>query len=244
MLDRDWMTDCSVAPTAEVTPEAVRIEGVRDFAWRTTRDFDARWTTEEYRLDELVGVWYFVEHFHKIRGIAHVMLSFEFAGDRFAVCSFEARREKGERYHPWRGLWRSYELGLVWGTEEDLIRLRTNVRNSKVLAFPCVVPPGKGQDLFVRLCNRANALATQPEWYHTLTTTCTTSLVEVVNEVTPRRVPFVWRVLLPGHTPRAVHRLKLVQDQGGYEATLAHADITERARAHGDAPGFSRAIRS
>ena len=197
------------------------------------------------QIGDLVGVWYFVEHFHWLKGLAHVLLSFEFAGDRFVTCSFETRRVKGQRYHPWTGLWRGYELLLLWGGEEDLVRLRTNGRKTSVYLFPCEVPEGKGEELFLRLCQRTNQLAEKPEWYHTLHTTCTTSLVEVVNKVTPRRIPFMWRLLLPGHSPRAAYRLGLIRDpeQRGYEATLAACAITEKAQAHGATQGFSRAIR-
>jgi hypothetical protein len=226
----------------------VTLYDVRHFDWHTAdRGFDERWAEETYDTEELVGVWYVVDHFHRLKGMAHVLLSFEFAGDRFVTCSFEARRTKGQAYHPWTGLWRGYELYLVWGGEEDLIRVRTHRRKHPVYLFPCVVPDGKGEALFQRLCRRTNELANEPEWYHTFKTTCTTSLVDLVNQVTPGRVPFMWRILLPGHTPRAAFRLGLIQDveQRGYEALLESCYITDRALAHGDAVGgFSQAIRS
>ena len=40
------------------------------------------------------------------------MLTFEFKDGQFITFSFETRREIGERYHPWQGLWRAYELYL------------------------------------------------------------------------------------------------------------------------------------
>ena len=50
--------------------------------------------------------------------LAHTFLSIEFNDGRCISISFEARRVKGERYHPWKGLWRSYELYLLIGYEE------------------------------------------------------------------------------------------------------------------------------
>lgn len=244
-LEKDWAVDCAVLPTAEIAGDEVVLRNVRRFVWRSSRDFDAVYVDETYRLSELVGVWYLVEHFHSLRGLAHVMLSFEFSGERFVTCSFETRRTKGQRYHPWDGLWRNYELLMLWGGEEDLIRLRTNGRKNPAYLFKCAVPEGKGPQLFLNLCERANKLAQQPEWYHTLHTTCTTSLVQAVNAITPGRVPFMWRILLPGHSPRAAYRLGLIDDpqDQGYDAVLAAAAITERAQAHGDAPGFSQVVR-
>lgn len=244
-LERDWSPDCARIPTATVADDRVTLHGVRHFRWRTSKDFDPVYADETYLLSDLVGVWYVVEHFHRLKGMAHTMLSFEFTGGRFVTCSFETRRVVGQRYHPWAGCWRQFELLLLFGGEEDLIRLRTNGRKNPVYLFPCDVPEGKGQALFLAVCERANQLAARPEWYHTLHTTCTTSLVQAVNQITPGRIPFMWRLLLPGHTPRAAFRLGLLQDpeQRGYEALLASCAITPRAQAHGDAPGFSEAIR-
>ena len=233
--DRDWTDDCAVTPTVDITHDSVTIHGVRDFRWRSTRDYDVRWTDERYLLEDLVGIGYFVEHFHWIRGMAHTMLAFEFRDGRVLVASFEVRRERGERFHPWPGLWRAYELTLIWGTEADVVRLRTDVRRNRVYRFECVVPPGKGQALLLQLCERTNALAATPEWYNTLTTTCTTNLVQAVNRVSPGRVPFVWRILLPGHSPRAAHRLGLIVDRGGYDATLAAAELSS-PRSDADPP--------
>jgi hypothetical protein len=244
-LERDWAEDCARIPSATIEGRQVTLHGVRHFVWRTSRDFDACYADETYDVGDLVGVWYVVEHFHWIRGVAHVMLSFEFSGQRFVTCSFETRRTKGQRYSPWKGIWRGFELLLLWGGEEDLIRLRTNGRKSRVHLFPCSVPEGKGEALFLDLCQRANQLAQRPEWYHTLRTTCTTSLTQAINRVTPGRVPFMWRLLLPGHSPRAAYRLGLLRDEEnvGYDAILEKSLITPRAQAHEGLEGWSQAVR-
>lgn len=244
-LDRDWSPDCARLPKATIGNGEVTLHNVRHFVWQSSQDFEAAFADETYALKDLVGVWYLVEHFHWLKGLAHVMLSFEFSGGRFVTCSFETRRTKGQRYHPWTGMWRGYELLLVWGGEEDLIRLRTNGRKNPAYLFPCEVPEDKGAELFLRLCQRTNDLAARPEWYNTFQTTCTTSLVEIINRVSPNRVPFMWRLLLPGHSPRAAYRLGLFHDPQniGYDATLAACAITKRAQAHPGLEGFSQAIR-
>lgn len=246
LLERDWTEDCARIPTAKIEGHTVTLYDVRHFKWGASRNVEAAYADETYDTEKLVGVWYVVDHFHSLKGLAHVMLSFEFEGERYVTCSFETRRTKGQRYHPWTGLWRGYELFLVWGGEEDLIHVRTHRRNHQVYLFPCEVPPGKGAALFLRLCRRTNELANQPEWYHTMKTTCATSLVELINQVTPGRVPFMLRLLLPGHTPRAAYRLGLLKDDAkqGFEAVHAAAAITAKAHAHGDAhAGYSQAIR-
>jgi hypothetical protein len=56
----------------------------------------------------------------------------------------------------------------------------------------------------------------------------------------------MWRLLLPGHSPRAAYRLGLIKDSEGlgYDGTLAVCRVGARARAHDNRPGFSLAIRA
>lgn len=157
--------------------------------------------------------------------MAHTYLTFEFNDGTCLSFSFEARRRIKQRYHPWDGLWRNYELYLLVGFERDLTGLRTNARGNKDYMFRAITPPGKDKDILLRLAQKANQLAESPEWYHSFLTTCNTSIVRMVNRVTPGRVPFLWRNFLPGYTPRAALKLGLIEDWGGLEATLEQARI-------------------
>ncbi|MGB1419705.1 MAG: DUF4105 domain-containing protein, partial [Poseidonia sp.] len=110
-LDLEWAADCEHLTTATVDGTSITFNMVRDFTWRTTRDRDEHWV-EEVKVDanDLKDVWFVVDHFHSLKGLAHTYLTFEFGCGTCLSFSFETRREKGERYHPWDGLWRAYEL--------------------------------------------------------------------------------------------------------------------------------------
>ena len=41
---------------------------------------------------------------------------------------YRGTKEKGSRYHPLKGIFRSYELIYVWGTERDIIGVRSRCR--------------------------------------------------------------------------------------------------------------------
>jgi len=220
VLDADWEDDCALMARIDIQDGEVYISNFRDFIWRTTRDRDEVWTECRVKINELKNIWYVVDHFSSMKGMAHIMLSFEFNDDQFLTASFECRRRKGQRYDPWKGLWRNYELCLVWGSERDLIGLRTNARGNKVHLYRVTSTPAKKQALFLQLCHRGQQLAINPEWYHSLFTTCLTSIVQQVNRVTPNRIPLTWRYLLPGHSTRAALRLGLIEDWGGYRNTV------------------------
>jgi hypothetical protein len=244
-LELTWAADCEHLTTAIVEGNDITFRMVRDFKWRTTRDRDERWEPEvKVKLNELKDVWFMVDHFHSLKGLAHTYLTFEFEDGTCLSFSFETRREQGERYHPWDGLWRAYELYLLVGFERDVTGLRTHARKNKDYMFRAITPPGKDKALLLGLIAKLNQLAEQPEWYHSLLTTCNTSIVRVVNQVTPGRIPFLWRNFLPGYTPKAAYRLKLIEDWGGFEQTLEAARIDERAQAWDGECDYSEMLRS
>ena len=244
-LDLEWAPDCEHLTTATVDGTSITFNMVRDFTWRTTRDRDEHWV-EEVKVDanDLKDVWFVVDHFHSLKGLAHTYLTFEFGCGTCLSFSFETRREKGERYHPWDGLWRAYELYLLVGFERDVTGLRTHGRKNKDYMFRAITPPGKDRELLFGMINKLNSLAQHPEWYHSLLTTCNTSIVRIVNQVTPGRIPFLWRNFLPGYTPKAAFRLKLIEDWGGLEQTLEKARIDERAQAWDGKEDYSAMLRS
>ena len=70
------------------------------------------------------------------------------------------------------------------------------------------------------MINKLNSLAEHPEWYHSLLTTCNTSIVRIVNQGDARAHPVSLAQLSTGYTPKAAFRLKLIEDWGGLEQTL------------------------
>lgn len=243
-LEADWEGDCAFMSEVDVKDDLVNIANFRDFHWRTTRDRDEIWIKRSVNIAQLENIWYVVDHFSSMKGMAHIMLSFEFKDGNHLAASFECRRRKGQRYDPWKGLWRNYELCLVWGTERDLIGLRTNVRGNKVHLYRVTSTPEKKKALFLELCNRSQQLATKAEWYNSLFTTCLTSIVQQVNRITPNRIPLTWRYLLPGHSTRAALRLGLIEDWGGYRKTVKQGELEALERESTDDEFlFSKMIR-
>jgi hypothetical protein len=234
-FDREWVDDCAQTPYFEMGEDGrtFTLHNYRDFTWRTTKDKDQHWGSFSASIDELVDIWFVLDHFHSFQGMAHTMLTFEFTDNRYMTASFEARREVGERYHPWTGLWRAFELYLAWGSERDLIGLRTNGRGNDVYLYPTVVEPHKREGMLLRMISRTNELAEKPEFYNTLTKTCSTAIIREINTVTPGRLPLSWRALLPGYVDHLALRRGMLVDKGGLEKTKAAAAITEKAREAG-----------
>ena len=225
-LEAEWNSDCELMTTADIADSKIIFRNVRNFFWRTTRDRDESWIDEvTVDTEEIKDIWFIVDHFHSLHGLAHTYLTFEFNDGTCLSFSFEARRRVKHRYQPWDGLWRNYELYLLVALESDMTGLRTNARGNKDYMFRAITPPEKDKHMLIRMAQKANQLSQKPEWYHSLLTTCNTSIVRMVNRVTPGRVPFLWRNFLPGYTPRAALKLGLIEDWGGLEMTLEKARI-------------------
>ena len=245
--DRSWVNDNERMATADFDGDMVTIRNVRDFNWRSTRDFDERWIDVKINLDKISKIWFVLEYFDPSkRQMAHTILSFETEDGERIACSIEVRREKGERYHPLKGLFRQYELIYVWATERDVIGVRTRCRKKSVthLFEAVVLGPGNERRMLESYLGRTNKLSVEPEWYNTITNTCTTNIVGHVNQVYPGRVPRAISILLPGLSPKLLHRNNLVKMTGTLEETLEMSIIDERANSWDESSDFGDWIRS
>ena len=245
--DRSWVNDNERMATADFDGDMVTIRNVRDFNWRSTRDFDERWIDVKINLNKMSKIWFVLEYFDPSkRQMAHTILSFETEDGERIACSIEVRREKGERYHPLKGLFRQYELIYVWATERDVIGVRTRCRKKSVthLFEAVVLGPGNERRMLESYLGRTNKLSVEPEWYNTITNTCTTNIVGHVNQVYPGRVPRAISILLPGLSPKLLHRNNLVKMTGTLEETLEMSIIDERANSWDESSDFGDWIRS
>jgi len=239
----DWVSDNAKTASASINGRIIKIKNIRDFTWRSSKDHDVKWKEESYNLDDLIGLYYIVEYIHKLRALAHTMITFEFKNNKFLTCSFEVRRKKGQKFHPWTGLWRSFTLIQIWATEHDLLWLRTNLRKNETYLFPCATLPEKREAMLLQLCNRTNQLAEKPEFYHTLAKSCTTSLIREANIVTPGKIPFSLGEIMPGYSIKPAIKFGIIQDLGGFEKTKELARIDQIASKLSSQEGYSKAIR-
>jgi len=97
--------------------------------------------------------------------------------------------------------------------------------------------------MFQGMVTRANELAKKPEFYNTLTNTCTTNLVRHVNELVPGRIPLHPAVFLPGYSDRFAYKLGLIDTTLPFAEVREHFRINERAEKYADDPEFSHRIR-
>lgn len=244
-LNKSWREDLAVLPEVQVVEKNISIKNVRNFNYsgQEEGEWQAGYYDQNYNLDEIKKGYFIVEPFSSWRGPAHTFLSFEFEGNKFVSISVEARKEKGESYHPFKGLLRQYELVYIIADEKDVIKLRTNFRKDKVYMFPLKAGKEKLQALFLDMVNRADKLTEMPEFYNSITSTCTTNLVDHVNKITPKKVPFSYKYLLPAYSDELAFDLGLIDTDLNLEQAKEKYLINEKAEMFGEDRDFSRKIR-
>ena len=102
--------------------------------------------------------------------------------------------------------------------------------------------PDQARALFVSMLQRANALAAEPEFYNTLTNTCTSNIVDHVNLIAPAPIPLTYKTILPAFSDDLAFDLGMIDTDLPREQFRAAFRINDLARTHADAADFSAAI--
>jgi len=249
--ERNWAAGQSrLAVVQAKRLDDVTVKNCRDSEYRSESDFDVRYHDVSFKLSQLKKVWLIVQRFSNSEGLAHVFLTFEVAQpdrpSQFLAISVEVRREEGETYSPIQGLYREYELNYVYGSEEDLIGVRTVMRpDDRVFMYPLKANNFQLQKLFRNIASRTNAIGERPEFYHSLLNNCMNGILEHTYELTPE--PISWmnpKVVLPGYSGQLAFEKGLSGDGKDFSDFQERCRIDVIAREHGIGPGFSQAIRS
>ena len=205
---------------------------VRNFLWRSDTDYDARWETRVYNLNDLVGVDLIMSYWTGEK-IAHAIASFGFTDGRQLAFSIEIRKEKTESYSALAGFFRAYELSIIAADERDVLGVRTNVRGEDVRIYRLRLKPGQTRALLLEYVDQVNSLANKPRFYNSLTTNCTTQIFRMARALNSH-VPFDYRVLLAGYFPDYVY------DQGVMDSRLPFAAVREQSHIQGKATNTDR----
>jgi hypothetical protein len=218
--DRDWEPAVAVLPRAKVTGDAVTIENVRNFEYRSLRDFLARYETRTYHLSNARGVDIIFFNWGS-RLMSHPVLVFDFGPDGRVCMSIEVRYRRGQPYSILASLYRHYELIFVAADERDAILRRTKYGPSQeAFLYPMVVGIDEMRAVFLDYVGAINDLYERPRWYHGLCTNCTTSFYQLPS--TRRR--WDWRVLVNAQLDRALY------NSGRLDRSLPFEKLREAAR--------------
>ena len=241
--DRDWQPEVARTPYATINGDKITIHNVRNFAYRTETDFTPRWETRNYDLSKLDSVDLIAVYWAG-KAIAHVMVSFGFAGKDHLAVSIETRKEKGESYSTLAGFFRQYELYYVVADERDVIGVRTTYRQPQedVYVYRVSGPVKNARRVFLDYLKGINELHQRPSYYNTLTTNCTTSVL-FHTRMNPESPPMSWKILVSGYVPDYLYDLGRLDNTRPFAELERISRVNERAHAAGADAAFSQRIR-
>jgi hypothetical protein len=240
--ERVWALDQQVLPYAEFDGDKVSVFNIRNFTYESVKEYTPAYYDKTFNVNDLQSLDYIVEPFGNM-GAAHTFLSFGFENGDYLAISVEIRKEVGETFSPLKGLLRSYELMYVVADERDVVQLRTNYRKNNVYLYPVIASTDSIRLLFVDMLTRANALRERPEFYNTLTNTCTTNIAKHVNDISPKQIPWDLRLLMPENSDALAYELGLIDNSIPLEDLRKQHLITGKAEMYSTSENFSELIR-
>ena len=245
--DREWKPE--FGRTGHTTLEGDRITFVnfRNFDYDDEGKEIVRWEDRVVHLSNLEGMDLFLDAFGGDL-LAHPILSFDFGEDGHVCLSIETRREQGEEFSTFGGLYKMFELQYLFGSEEDFIRVRTNVRDEPCYLYRARHGAVHAREILMQSIAAQNALAEKPRFYNVLTANCTTSLR--AQRPSEKRERFDYRMLVNGKLDEYLYEKGVLETAGLAFAELrpaalvnpvaleAHRDPRFSDRLREDRPGF------
>ncbi len=237
--DRDWDPHFARIARATLDGDAVTIDNVRNSQYSEDGASTASFEARTYRLSELRGLDALLLTWGS-PWMSHPMFVFDFGPDGRACMSIEVRYRRGQRFSFLRSLFRQQELIYVVSDERDAILRRTRwLSGHDLYLYRLDVGPLAVRQFFLDYADRINRLAAQPQWYHGLTTNCTTSIYSQSRG----HMRWHWRMLVNGSLDRLLYDRALVDRRLPFEELRRRSWINDLAnRAPED--GFGDSIRS
>jgi hypothetical protein len=176
--DRDWYPYLARAPEVTVTEDRFDVAPVSDWSYASEGPTSETYIAAGYPIEELRNVWFMLEPQPGSQLAAHTLLLFEFEGDRMLGLTIEARREQGEEYSAFLGIFNKFELAYIWASARDLLTRRAVMLDHEVFVYPVAINDEQKRVLLRRLLDRTEALETRPRYYNTITSNCTNELAK------------------------------------------------------------------
>jgi hypothetical protein len=199
--NRDWDAAVAVLPRAVRHGDAVTIEGVRNFDYRSLEDYTPRYESRRYHLANLQGVDVIFFKW-RISWMGHPVLVFDFGSEGRICMSIEARMRKGQQYSLLRSFYRQQEIIFVAADERDIILRRTKYsQGQEAYLYRVNTSAEELQRVFLDYVDTINRLFETPSWYHAVHANCTTSFYQLPS----RQRRYDWRVIANGRLDEALY---------------------------------------
>lgn len=158
--DITWAKPWERGPLATVDQDTLHLRNVRDFEFYTDTAYDVRYLEEDFNFSELCAV-HLIESRHRTWFSAcDLLFSFVFQDGRTLVFGPEMRLPVNERPNDMQAFYKSYGLLYIFGTEEDMLRRRTNQQHEYLSFHTLRLTPQQSQNILME-CVRLSVSSVQ-----------------------------------------------------------------------------------
>lgn len=239
--DRAWQPDVARTARVELDGDRMTVHDLRNFDYRSETDYTPRWETRTYDLGQLSGLDLFMSYWDD-SGIAHTIMSWDFADGQHLAVSIETRKETGEEYSALKGFFKQFEIYYVVADERDVIRLRTNYRKEQVHLYPLRTPVERARRILLDYVASINGLDQQAEFYNAATANCTTTITRHVRHIGVA-FPLDWRIIVNGRLDEMLYEHDVIDTSRPFAEVRERSLINARAEAADQDPAFAARIR-
>jgi len=237
--DRDWDPAVAVLPRARRDGDALTVDDVRNFDYRSPDDFTPRYERRTFHLANLHAADVIFFNWGS-PWMSHPVIVFDFGTDGRVCASIEVRYRKGQTYSVLRSLYRQQELIFLLADERDVILRRTKYGRGPQEAhlYRFNATREELRTAFLDYVGALNGLCQTPRWYHGLCANCTTSFYRLPNS----RFPCDWRVFANARLDRALYQAGRLDRSLSFDQLGRAAYLTDVANAASEA-GFGDHVR-
>ena len=195
--NKDWDAEVARLPLIKKEGNLLTVKDFRHFDYQTI-PIQERYENKEFDLNKLQGTDLVISYWDDYRAISHTFIIFRFSDHQNLAISLEVRKEKGEAYHPLKGMFKHYELFYVFGDERDLLSLRTKVRQEQTFLYPMNLTVEHSKLFLLDIVKTTNSLHESPQFYHSIGRNCTTGMVDHLNKIHDFNIPLGKKIILNG----------------------------------------------
>lgn len=177
---KQWIDIHATQPDARTnaaTPGVFSLSNIRNITYRGEEfaNYTTRWLSGDYSAHDIVKVWFIENNYARFQ--SHIMLTFEFTGNRFLTVSVEVRKENALDFEIWHVLYKTFHVFYILATEYDIVYLRTNIRKSPTYRYELNLTHDEQVRLFDSICTAIHTTYDNNPIYKVFRTDCVNTLL-------------------------------------------------------------------